>query len=203
MQNENARKLLIGVTGGIGSGKTLACSYFERLGCEIFYADDIAKQLYGSSDELKRELVKQFGTAILDDKGSISFGTFRKVIFSSDANQKQVNKIVHPYVINEILARAENYPGRLVIIEAALIFESGFDKCLDYTIVISSTAKNRIRRVKNRSELKIRDIRSIMRLQMPEAEKKSKADFVIKNDSSPRELEKKINFVFSVLNKLK
>ena len=202
MQNKKGKKLLIGVTGGIGSGKSLACEYFERLGCEIYYADDIAKELYRSSDKLKKELVKQFGIGILVDKKNISFPEFRKIVFSSDTNQKRVNNIVHPFVISEILKRAEDYPGKLVVIEAALIFESGFNKYLDYTIVVYSSVKNRIARVRKRNDLSVKDIKSIMNLQMPEDEKTAKADFVIKNDSTPQELQKKVNFIFSVLNNL-
>lgn len=203
MQNNKHTKLLIGVTGGIGSGKSLACEYFQKLGCEIYSADDIAKELYWSNNKLKKELVKQFGYGILDDKKNISFPEFRKIVFSSDANQNRVNKIVHPFVISEILERAGDYPGKLVVIEAALIFESGFDKYLNYTIVIFSSVKNRIERVRKRSTLSVKDVKSIMKLQMPENEKKAKADFVIKNDSTPHELQKKVNFIFSVLNKLK
>jgi len=197
------QKLLIGVTGGIGSGKSLACEFLGELGCEIYYADDIAKELYSCSKQLRNELVKQFGERILDDKGKISFPEFRKIVFSSDTNQKRVNKIVHPFVISEILERAKDYPGKLVVVEAALIFESGFDKLIDYTIMISSSVRNRIERVRKRNTLSVSEIRSIMKLQMPEKEKIAKADFVIENDSTPMDLRKKVNFVYSVLNNTK
>jgi dephospho-CoA kinase len=203
MQSKNTNKLLIGVTGGIGSGKSLTCEYFEKLGCEIYYADDIAKELYRCNDKLKKTLVKQFGNRILDDKKNISFPEFRNIVFSSDTNQKRVNKIVHPFVISEILERAKSYPGKLVVIEAALIFESGFDKYLDYTILVYSSVKNRIERVRKRNNLSVKDIKTIMMLQMPEDEKKAKADFVIKNDFTPLELQNKVNFIFSVINNLK
>lgn len=196
------QKLLIGVTGGIGSGKSLACQYFGELGCGIYFADDIAKELYFSNDELKKELIKQFSVKILDDKGRISFPEFRKIVFSSDANQRRVNKIVHPFVINEILERTKDYSGKLVVIEAALIFESGFNKLIDYTIVISSSVKTRIERIKKRSNLSEKDIKSIIKLQMPEKEKIAKADFVIQNDSTPAELKNKVNFIYSVLNNI-
>jgi dephospho-CoA kinase len=203
MRNKSGkRKLLVGVTGGIGSGKSLACRYFAQLGCKIFYADDIAKEIYAANPRLKTALVKQFGKKILDENGNLDFFEFRKVVFSSTANQERVNKIVHPFVISEINKRVKSSKSRLVVIEAALIFESGFNKYLDYTIEIFSTVKNRIERIRKRNKLSIKDIRTIMKLQMPEKEKVKKADFVLKNDSTLLQLRKKVRFIFNLLNNI-
>lgn len=200
MQSKQVKKkLLIGVTGGIGSGKSLACKYFKQLGCRVFYADDIAKELYVRNSKLRQALVKKFGKKITDGKGKLDFFEFRKVVFSSTANQERVNKIVHPFVVSEILRRAKNSKSKLIVIEAALIFESGFNKYLDYTIVVFSTVKNRIKRIRKRSGLSVRDIRSIMKLQMLEREKIKKADFVLKNNSAPAQLREKVKFIYSLL----
>jgi len=200
MQSKHVKKkLLIGVTGGIGSGKSLACKYFRHLGCVVFYADDIAKELYIKNSKLRKALVKKFGKKITDGKGNLDFFEFRKVVFSSTANQERVNKIVHPFVISEILKRAEYSKNRLIVIEAALIFESGFNKYLDYTILIFSTVGKRIQRIRKRNRLSVHDIKSIMKLQMPEKEKMKKADFVLKNNSLPSHLRKKVKFIYSLL----
>lgn len=195
-------KLLVGVTGGIGSGKSLACKYFAQLGCNIYYADDIAKELYVTNPRLLKSLVRQFGKKIIGKNGNLNFFEFRKVVFSSTANQERVNRIVHPFVISEIIRQAKSSKSKLVIIEAALIFESGFNKYLDYTIEVFSTVKNRIKRIKKRNMLSVRDIRSIMKLQMPEREKIKRADFVLKNDSTPVMLRKKVKFIFTLLNSI-
>jgi dephospho-CoA kinase len=113
-----------------------------------------------------------------------------------------VNKIVHPFVISEILAQAKKAKSKIVIVEAALIFESGFEKYNDYTILIYSGVKNRTARVQKRSKLKTSLIKSIMKLQMPENEKKMKADIVIENDGTKKELQKRIKFVYGVLKGL-
>jgi len=195
-------KLLVGITGGIGSGKSLACKYFTQLGCKIFYADDIAKELYVTNPKLKKSIAGQFGKKIIDKNGNLNFFEFRKVVFSSTANQERVNKIVHPFVILEIIKRAKSSRSRLVIIEAALIFESGFNKYLDYTIEVFSTVKNRMKRIKKRNMFSVRDIRSIMKLQMPEREKIKRADFVLRNNSTPAMLRKKVKFIFTLLNSI-
>ncbi len=199
---QNKHSLIIGITGGIGSGKSLACEYFKKLGCKIFYADEIAKNLYFSNKKLRAALVKQFGEKILNENGLLNFPEFRKIVFKSDANQKRVNKIVHPFVISEILSQSKKARSKIVIVEAALIFESGFEKYNDYTILIYSSIKNRTERVQKRSKLSKSVIKSIMKLQMPENEKRQKADIVIENDGTKKDLQKKVKFVYGVLKAL-
>jgi dephospho-CoA kinase len=196
---QNKKQLFIGVTGGIGSGKTLVCEYFKELGCTIFYADAIAKHLYTENEELKVALFKEFGEKIIGNNGEIDFDEFRTIVFKSDANQKRVNSIVHPFVIKEIIKLSGKAKTKLIIIEAALIFESGFNKYLDYTILIYSSAVKRIERIKKRSGLKTSLIKSIMKLQMAEKDKKDKADFIINNKSSKLELKKKVRVLHDIL----
>ncbi len=199
---KNSRKLLIGVTGGIGSGKSLVCGHLKELGGEIFWADKIARDLYVSNKRLSSELIKEFGSKILDEDKKISFPKFREVVFSSDKNQKRVNSIVHPFVIKEILSRAGSSKSKLIFIEAALIFESGFDKYLDYTIEVFASKARRAEWVKRRSKLSKVIINAIMKLQMPEKEKLEKADFVLKNNSTKQDLKKKAEFIFNLLTRI-
>ena len=203
MRNRLSRKkLFVGVTGGIGSGKTLVCSYLEELGCKIFYADELARRMYLTSKELRTALVKEFGKTILDKKNNISFDRLRQIVFSSEKNQKRVNNIVHPFVIAELIRRAKSDKSKIIIVEAALIFESGFDKYLDLTVEIFSSVKTRVERVKKRKKLTVSQIKSIIKLQMPENEKTRRADFVIKNHSSKMDLRKKVQFLYFILNQL-
>ena len=196
------KKLLIGVTGGIGSGKSLVCGYFKELGGKIFYADKIARDLYSTNDKLRNAIIKEFGKQIIDEDGNISFPKFRSVVFKNDANQKRVNRIVHPFAIKEILQRTGKSKSGLIFVEAALVFESGFDKYLDYTIEVFGTVDNRIRRVRERNNLSVADIRTIMKLQMNEKDKLRKADFVIKNNASKRGLKKDAETLYNILKHL-
>jgi dephospho-CoA kinase len=196
------RKLFIGVTGGIGSGKTLACKYLEKLGCKIFYADEIARSLYSTNFDLKKKLVKEFGKSILDKSGSISFGKLREIVFSSNKEQVRVNRIVHPFVISELIRRAKSHKSKIIAVEAALIFESGFNKYLDFTVEIYSSVNSRIERVRERKKLTVSQIRSVIRLQMPEKEKIKLADFIIKNNSTRIELKRKVEFLHFILTQL-
>lgn len=199
---QNKKRLLIGVTGGIGSGKSLVSEYFKKLGCTVFYADEIAKQLYVENEDLKLELVKQFGEKIIGYNGDIDFNEFRTIVFKSDANQKRVNKIVHPFVIKEILARAEKADAKIIIKEAALMFESGSYKFNDFNILVYSNEKNRIERIKKSRKLPAKIIKSIMKLQMPEKEKRQMADFIIKNNSTTNELRKNVKFLYKIFRQI-
>jgi len=196
------KKLLIGVTGGIGSGKSLVCEYFKKSGGEVFFADKITRDLYVTNKKLLNELVKEFGKNILSEDRKLDILKFREIVYKSDANQKRVNNIVHPFAINEILRRTRNSESSLVFIEAALIFESGFDKYLDYTIEVFANVKTRMERVRKRNKLALRLIRTIIKMQMPEKEKLKMADFVIKNNSSKINLRKEAIFLYGILNRI-
>jgi dephospho-CoA kinase len=201
MQSKHGRKkLFIGITGGIGSGKSLVCSYFKELGCRIFYADEIARNLYFTSRTLLNALVGEFGKGILDSKTKgISIEKFRNIVFASERNQARVNSIVHPFVIKEIIRLTEKLKARIILVEAALIYESGFDKYLDYTVEVYSPVKLRIQRVRrSRNKLTVKDIRSIIKLQMPEKEKLLKADFILRNSGSKIALRKEVKALYRV-----
>jgi dephospho-CoA kinase len=198
---EKQKQILIGVTGGIGSGKSLVCDILKNLGCEIFYADDITKKLYQNDSKLKNVLYKNFKNEIFEN-GELSRIKFKDYLIRSKANQIRVNKIVHPFVIKNILELTNKSTKKLIFIEAALIFESGFDKYLDVVILISSKSGIRIERIKKRDNLSIRKIRSIINLQLSEKIKKEKADIVIENNNRVKKLKDKVTFIYSLLNTL-
>ena len=194
MQNKQLR---IGITGGIGSGKTLACKYFEKLGYKVIYADIIAKQLY--QGVLKKRLVNAFGKGILDEKGNVSGPNSRRIIFSSAKNIKRVNKIVHPFVINEINRILKNIKGKIVLIETAIMFESGYYKKMDYTVLIYANKETRMNRVRKRDKMPLKDIKTLMNLQMDEKQKLKLVDFVIPNNSTPSRLYRNIKLFDKIL----
>jgi dephospho-CoA kinase len=185
MRNKPVR---IGVTGGIGSGKSLACKYFEKLGYNVIYADYIAKELYTSNKQLLQNLVKVFGKGILDEKGNLSRVNSRKIIFKSKKNIKRVNSIVHPFVIREIDRQIRNLNSRIVLIETAIMFESGYYRRNDYNILVYANKSLRLKRVSERDKVSKASVEKLMKLQMPEQEKMLMADFIIKNNGTPKKL---------------
>lgn len=199
MQN---KKLFIGVTGGIGSGKTEVCSFLEEFGCIVINSDTLAKQLYKSNSLLKKKLVNEFNSGILDKFGRIDLSGLKKIVFKDKNKQKRVNEIVHPFVINEKLRIFKRIKSGIVVTEAALIYESGSDKYLDYVILVYSNKANRIKRILKRGCMSKSEIERIIRLQMPEKEKLKKADMIINNNGSLKQLKNKTYFIYKVLKTL-
>ena len=201
--NELKNKLLVGVTGGIGSGKSEVCRKLEKKGFKVFYADPIAKELYIKNKKLAESVVKEFGKDILNFKGKINLAKLRKVIFQSKKNFKRINEIVHPVVIDYIMKEAIKCKENIILIEAALIFESLFDEQLDYIVMVFANKENRIKRIMQRDGARRAEVENIMRYQIDERIKVKNADFVVKNNDSIFKLNPKINFLSRVLKTLK
>jgi dephospho-CoA kinase len=197
-----SKKLVIGITGGVGSGKSVACKYFEKLGYRVIYADVVAKELYKTNKNLRDLLVEEFGKGILDSSGRISYINARKIIFSNKSNIKRVNSIVHPFVIDEIDRIIKGTKNRIVLVETAIMFESGYANRMDYVILIYTNKKTRIERVRKRDNVKISGIEWLMKVQMDEREKIGLADFIIKNNSTPAALYRNIRSFSKILNVL-
>ena len=195
-------RLKVGITGGIGSGKSLACRYLEELGYKVIYADKIAKELYASNKALLKKLAAEFGKSILNSDGTLNRINARKVIFSNKKNIKRVNSIVHPFVIREMDRIVAAIKDRIIFFEAAIMFESGSYKRMNYVVLIYADKETRIKRIINRDGVKRRDVLKLMKLQLDEREKLKRADFVIKNNSTAAELKKKIKALNRIIKLL-
>ncbi|HMQ79562.1 MAG TPA: dephospho-CoA kinase [Ignavibacteria bacterium] len=195
-------KLKIGITGGIGSGKSLACKYFEELGYKVIYADRVAKELYSTNRLLIKKLVAEFGKGILDENGNLSRTNARRIIFSDKRNIKRVNSIVHPFVFREMDKMVSKLKDKVVLFEAAIMFESGSYKRMDYVVLIYANKETRIKRIIKRDGVKRRDVLKLMKLQLDEREKAKRADFAIKNNSSALALEKNVKAFSKILKTL-
>jgi len=195
-------KLKIGITGGIGSGKSLACKYFEKLGYKVIYADRVAKELYSTNKQLIKRLVAQFGKGILDENGKLSRPNARRIIFSDKRNIKRVNSIVHPFVFREMDKMVSRIKDKVVLFEAAIMFESGSYKRMDYVVLIYANKETRIKRIIKRDGVKRRDVLKLMNLQLDEREKAKRADFVIKNNATAPALEKNVKAFNRILKTL-
>ena len=197
-----AAVLKIGITGGIGSGKSLACKYMEELGYKVIYADRIAKELYSTNKALLKKLAVEFGSGILNEDGSLNRANARKIIFSSKKNIKRVNSVVHPFVFKEMDRRVSKIKDRIILFEAAIMFESGSYKRMNHVVLIYANKETRIKRIISRDGIKRADVLRLMALQLDEREKFKRADFVIKNNSTPKELKKNMIAFSKILEKL-
>jgi dephospho-CoA kinase len=175
--------LKIGITGGIGTGKTTVCKIFQLLGIPVYDADSRAKSLMSELPALKEALLLNFGEGVYKD-GLLDNKYLSGIVFNNPEKLALLNSLVHPRVGDDFISwtnAQKNVP--YVLKEAALMFEAGSDQSLDRVIVVSSPTALRIKRIlirdPQRSE---QQVRAIMAQQMPEDEKMRKADMVIYND---------------------
>jgi dephospho-CoA kinase len=195
--------LRVGLTGGIGSGKSTASNYLNELGAFVFDADNEAKKLLSTNDVVQHELISEFGTDIINPSGEIEKNKLSRIAFQDVDHQRRLNSVVHPYIYDLIDSAYEKVLSdgkhNVFIIDAAMIYESGYDTHLDYVIVITAQLKNRMERALSRNTLTREEILKRMEFQWTEEEKVNMADFVIHNDSSEKELNANIK---SLMKKL-
>lgn len=180
-----SKPLLIGITGGIGSGKSIVCKIFECFGIPTYYADDRAKWLMNNDPELKSKVIDQFGEQAYVN-GELDRAYIGKLAFHDQEVLNQLNSIVHPLVGKDFKDWVSSNSDKPYLLkEAALIFEAGSYKQLDKVISVYADQEIRIARVLQRDPHRNKeDILAIIQKQMPEEEKMERADFVIHNDGS-------------------
>ena len=174
----------IGVTGGIGSGKSVVCDVFRLLGVPVFEADAEAKKLINSNTEIKTGLIDLFGGDIYTANGTINRLKLAGIIFNDHLQLAKVNEIVHPVVRKEFLQWAEKQDACYVVHEAAILFESGFYKMMDFNILVSAPEEVRIQRVTNRDGATPEQVRERMSKKWSEKQKKPLANLEIVNNNS-------------------
>lgn len=177
--------LKVGITGGIGSGKTTVCKIFATLGIPIYYADDRAKWLMVNSPALQTGIINLFGKEAYYEEGQLNRAYIGGIAFKHPKKLQKLNALVHPAVFVD----GENWQQEQLALqvpytlkEAALLYESGSHKFLDKMIVVTAPEEMRIERVMKRDGLDREAIQDRIARQMPEAEKVAQADYVINND---------------------
>lgn len=188
--------LRVGLTGGIGSGKSTASQHFSSLGAYVINADEEAKNLISTNETVQNELIAEFGTDIIDGTENVNKKKLARIAFQDQDHQQRLNSVVHPYIYNLIDKEFNQVlnVGKhgIFIVDGALIFESGYDVHLDYVIVVTAQLKHRMERALGRETLSREEILKRIEFQWPEKEKVNLADFVVHNDGTEKELHKNI-----------
>ncbi len=179
--------LKVGITGGIGSGKTTVSNIFRALGIPVYDADSRAKWLMAHDEALKKDLISNFGDKTFTPSGALDRKYLAGTVFGDPGQLRLLNSLVHPAVGEDARkwhARLTGIPYSLK--EAALLYESGSFRDLDYVIVVTAPAETRVQRVMRRDGVSRDAVEARMRNQWPEAEKAARADFLIQNDGKKR-----------------
>ena len=184
MSLSSKRPLIVGITGSIGSGKSIVSHIFETLGIPVYYSDVEAKKLYDNTD-FQKKLLALFGRKVFDKDGIPDKKLIAELVFNDKSALQQLNALIHPAVKIHFLEWVEKQKrcgNTYVIQESALLFESGFDSLFDKIITVYAEEKTLIERIQKRDNISEEQILARIRNQMPAEEKKNRADFVIIND---------------------
>jgi dephospho-CoA kinase len=190
--------LKIGLTGGIGSGKTTVARIFEVLGIPVYYADQAARDLMNTDPELKKQIISQFGADAYKD-GTLNRPWLASRVFNNSEKLEILNSLVHPVTIRHADAWMAAQTSPYAIKEAALIFEGKLEKYFDYIIGVTSPEPLRLERAVKRDQSTAELVLQRMRQQMDESEKISRCNFIITNDEKQAILPQAIRIHQSLL----
>lgn len=174
--------LKIGITGGIGTGKTTVCRIFESLGTPVFDADSTAKSIMNTSPQLIQAIKERFGEGAYLANGELDRKYLAAKVFTDQHALSALNALVHPAAIQAFVDWAARQSAPYVVKEAAILFESGSYRDCDFTILVAAEEAVRIARVIKRDGVDEKSVRDRISKQMPEEEKKRLADFIIYNN---------------------
>lgn len=176
----------IGITGGIGSGKTTVCKIFEELGIPVFYADTVAKEIMITDPVLREGIINTFGSDSYDFSGKLNNKYIARLVFNDQQELAKLNALVHPAVFRAFDSWEDTIAADVpyTLKEAALLFESGSYKMCDKNILVTAPADVKIARVIARDAVTREQVEARMDKQLHDNEKKKMADFLITNDES-------------------
>ncbi len=174
---------VVGITGGIGSGKTTVCKIFELLGVPVFYADIEAKKLYDDKKIISK-VVKLFGKKILDSKKKVDKKKLAQIVFNDKQSLSKLNAIIHPEVKRKFEVWKRKHKGvKYVIKEAAIMIESGSHNCVDFLVSITVNKLLRINRIIIRDKVNKKDVEKRIHEQISDKERAKYSDAIIINDN--------------------
>jgi len=198
--------LIVGLTGGVASGKTAASQVLKEEGAYVIDVDQIARELVQPHQPAWNELIRAFGKEILQEDGSLHRKKLADKVFADPKQRKRLNQILHPRIKEEMDRRTKEIgqkdPEAIVVIDAPLLVELGDHHEMDKLIVVNSTQTQQIERLKDRDGISPEEALRILSSQMPLGEKVKLADFVIGNEGSLEETKKRAREVFKELKKV-
>lgn len=194
------KRIVIGVTGSLGSGKSAVSEVFAKLGAKVLDADKLAKGIYRRNLKLRKKIMRLFGEDVFFKSGCLNKKALSQKAFANKSSACKLNKIVHPELISIIRMRIKSYRG-LLILDAALLIESGVYRNVDLVILVKCPLRLVLKRVLKNNLLSEEEIQRRINCQLPFKNKERFADFIINNNGSRRELEAKVKRIYSEVEK--
>jgi len=194
------QKIKVAITGNIGSGKSLFSNYIEDEGFVVLKADEIGKEILVDDEKVKQKIIKLFGAgSYINGKPDTKY--LAQNVFSNLGKVQKINSVIHPAVIS-IINKKMNEELRLkhlVFVEAALIYEADMEEMFDFVVLISADEKLRMERKKSSINLSEEEFIKRDNNQIPDSEKRKRADFIFENNSNAAELKAKANLLLMML----
>ena len=183
--------MIIGLTGGIASGKSTVSKYLVEKGFKVYDADKIAKDIT-EKKSVQEEIITTFGDKILDENGNVDRKKLKEIVFENKEKLKKLNAIIHPKVIDFYKELKEQNTDKIIIFDVPLLFESGIDKFCDKILVVISDYEIQLDRIVERDKIDRELAEKIIKSQLSNEERIKKADVVIENNSSLEDLFEKV-----------
>lgn len=185
--------LIIGLTGGIGSGKTTVTQLFQKLGVPVFDTDTIARELTQAGSQALHEIVNEFGNTVLDTNGNLDRASMRKKVFDNDNARDKLEKILHPKIREALLTEIDTCSSPYCIAVIPLLIEKGWQNTVDRILVVDLPEDLQLNRAMARDNSSSQLIQQIIKTQATRELRLKLADDVIDNSGSEKELEDRVN----------
>jgi dephospho-CoA kinase len=191
-----------GLTGGIGSGKSTVAAMLEEYGIPVVSADELSRMVVAPGSPGLADVVEAFGPEVLDERGELDRKKMGKIVFATPERRRQLEAILHPRIrerYEQVLDALEKAGHPVMVYEVPLLFEKQLDQQdeMKAVILVTATADTRIARVKDRDALTTDDVLARMRTQMPEQDKRERADYVVHNDGDLDDLRREVEYLLS------
>jgi len=198
--------LIVGLTGGISSGKSTVLKIFKNFGCKTVDADEIAHQLTRPGTKVLREIGRRFGQEVLNKKGTLNRKRLAETIFRDRQKRKSLNVIMHPKIIAEMKKRIKGVQKltaqsrrKIVLVDIPLLFEAKLEYLVDKIVLVYVSQKIQIERLRKDNKLTFKEARARISAQIPLYKKKKYADYVINGDLDSTSLRKQVELIWKQL----
>lgn len=195
--------LAVAVTGGIGTGKSTVCEFFRKFGAKVIDADAVANHITATDKAVIEKIKHKFGDEIYTSGGRLDRECLGQIVFSDEKARQALNQIVHPVLVEtierEIKQTKHSTTHRLLIVEAALIFEIGMENKFDYVVAVYSPIETAIQRIVNRDGLTPEAVLNRIHAQINQEDKIKRADYIVHNDGDLNSLKRRVKQLYDSL----
>jgi len=200
MDERILKVLKVAVTGGAGSGKTTVCNRLKELGVKVISSDALAKEAVAQGSLAHEKIVNYFGKKVLLNDGNLNRQELRSIIITDDVARLALERFIHPEISRLMhlrIAQAEQDGNPVLLVEVPLLFELGMAEQFDVVIVVSADYELRVKRLMDRDNVSRDEAEDLINVQMPQAEKVERAEFVLANDRSKDQLIRSVDLLFN------